>query len=50
MAQRWTDSVNDCLKNRGLNIGEARKMAYERNEWREFVRGNVCGVARGVNP
>ena len=41
---RWIDSVNDCLKKRGLRMG------YDRNEWREFVRGNAWGLAQGMNP
>ena len=43
--KRWIDSVNDCLKKRGLNVGQARRVVYERNEWREFYRGNAWGVA-----
>ena len=38
--KKWIDSVNHCLKKRGLNVGKAKKMVYDRNEWREFVRGN----------
>ena len=37
------DSVNDCLKNRGLNVEQARKMMYDRNEWRGFAR-RMIGV------
>ena len=39
--QRWIDSVNDCLKKRGLNVGQARRMVYDRNELREFVKGSA---------
>ena len=38
--KRWNDSMNDCLKKRGLNVGQARRMMYYRNEWQKFVRGN----------
>ena len=41
---RWMDSVNDCLKKRGLNDGQARRMVYDdRNERgsRGVVRGNT---------
>ena len=31
--EEWTDSVNDCLKKRALNIVQARRMVYDRNEW-----------------
>ena len=38
--QRWIDSVNDCLKRRGLNVGQARRMMYD-GKMADFVRGNV---------
>ena len=38
---RWTDSMNDCLAKRGLNVGQAKLMVCGRNEWREFIRGNA---------
>ena len=31
--KKLIDSVNDCLKKRGLNDGQARKMVYDRNKW-----------------
>ena len=37
-------------KKRGLNVEQARRMVYDRNEWGEFVSGNAWGVARGMNP
>ena len=48
--KRWIDSVNDCLKKRGLNVQQARRMVYDRNEWREFLRGNAWVIARGAKP
>ena len=36
----------DFLKKRGLKVGQVRRMVYDRNEWREFVRE----IARGMNP
>ena len=33
--------VGVCLKERGFNVGEARRIVYDRSEWREFVRRNV---------
>ena len=38
--RRFIDSVNDCWKERGLNVGQdkTRRMVNGRNEWREFVR------------
>ena len=46
--KRWIDTVKDCLKKRGLDIRQARKMGHDRSVWRGFVRGNACGVARGM--
>ena len=33
----WIDSMNDCLKKRGLTVGHTRRMMYNRNEWQEFI-------------
>ena len=47
----WSDSVNNYLeKKKSLNVGQAKMMVYDRNEWWEFVSGNACGVIRGMNP
>ena len=45
--KRWIDSMNDCLNKKALNVGQAGKMMYERNEWQEFVRVSAWGIARG---
>ena len=45
--KNWIDCVKECLKKRGLDVRQARRMVHDRSEWREFVRGNACGVARG---
>ena len=50
LRKRWIDSLNDCLKKWGLNVGQPRRMVYDRDEWRGFVRGNFWGIARGMNP
>ena len=47
--KRWIDSVIECFKKRGLNVGQARRMVYDGNKWREFVRGNAWGIAWGMN-
>ena len=41
--------VKDCLRKRGLDVRQARRMVQDRSEWRGFVRGNTCGVAREMN-
>ena len=48
--KKWTDTVKECLKKRNLDIRQARRMVQDRSEWRKFVRGNVWGVAGGMNP
>ena len=48
--KRWTDTTKDCLKKRGLNVRQARRMVHDRIIWQGFVRGNAWGVARGMNP
>ena len=34
--KRWTDTVKDCLRKRGLDIRQARRMVQDRNEWWRF--------------
>ena len=41
--------MNDS-EERDLNVGQARRMVYDRNEWREFVRKNAWGIDMGMNP
>ena len=50
LRKRWIDTVKDCLKKRGLDVRQARRMLDDRIVWRGFVRGNAWGVARGMNP
>ena len=46
----WINTVKECLKKRGLDVKQGRRMFQDRSEWREFVRGNVWGIARGMDP
>ena len=48
--KRWINSVKECLKKRGLNARQARRMVQDRSEWSWFVRGNAWSVDRGMNP
>ena len=36
--KRWIDAVKDCLKKRGLDVRQARRMVDDRSVWRGFVR------------
>ena len=47
--KRWTDTVKDCSKRRGLDVRVARRMVHDRSVWWRFVRGNAWGVAQGMN-
>ena len=46
--KRWIDTMKDCLKKRGLDVRQARRMVHDRSVCRGFVRGNAWGVARGM--
>ena len=48
--RRWIDAVMECLRKRGLDDRQAKRMVQERSEWRGFVRENAWGVARGMKP
>ena len=48
--KRWIDTANDCLKKRGLDIREAKRLVHDRSVWRGFVRQNALGVEWGMNP
>ena len=48
--KRWIDTVKDCLKKRGLDVTQVRRMVYDRSVWRGFVRGNAWGIGHGMNP
>ena len=46
---RWIDTMKECIKKRGLDVRQARRMVQDRNEWLGFVRGNALGIAQGMN-
>ena len=46
---RWNDTVKECLRKRGLDVRQARRMVQDNCEMRGFVRGNAWGVAQGMN-
>ena len=48
--KKWIDTVKYCLRKRGLDVRQARRMMQERSKCRGFVRVNAWGVARGKNP
>ena len=44
--KRWIDTRKDCLKKRGLDVRQARRMVHERSIWQWFVRGNAWGLGQ----
>ena len=46
---RWIDSLKECLKKRGLDVKQVRKMVQDRSESYGFVRGNAWFMAQGMN-
>ena len=50
LQKRWIDTAKECLRKRGLDVRQAKRMVQDRSEYRVFVRGNAWGVARGMNP
>ena len=47
--KRGIDTVKDCLRKKGLEVRQARRMVHNKSVWRGFVRGNACGVPQGMN-
>ena len=48
--KRWIDTMKDCLKKRGLDVRQARRMGRDRIACRGFLRGNAWGVSPGDEP
>ena len=48
--KRWIETMKDCLRKRGLDVKQTRRMVQDRREWQGFVRGSAWGIARGMNP
>ena len=47
--ERWIDNVKECLRKRGLDIRQAKKMVQDRCKWRGFIKRNAWGVAWRMN-
>ena len=45
----WIDTVKDCLRKRGLDVRQVRRMVKDSSEWQGFVRGSAWGTSRGMN-
>ena len=44
------DDVKECLRKKGLDVRQPRRMVQDKSEWRGFVKGSAWGVAREMNP
>ena len=38
--KRWIDTIKECLRKKGLDVRQARRMVQDRCDWWGFVRGN----------
>ena len=48
--KRWIDTVKECLKRRGLDVRQARRMVKDRSKMRGFAREECMGHTRLMNP
>ena len=39
--KKWINTVKDCLKKRGCDVRQSRRVVQDRSEWRGFVRVNA---------
>ena len=44
--KRWIDIVKDCLKKRGLDVKQARRMEHDRSVWWGVCEGKCVGRYR----
>ena len=49
MGRRGVGFHQDCLKKKGLDVRQTRRMVHDRNAWRGFVRENSWGIAPGTS-
>ena len=48
--RKWIDTLKNCLKKKGLDVRQAKRMVHDKNVWGRFARGNALGVGRVMNP
>ena len=41
--KKWIDTMKDCLKKRGLDVRQARKMVHDKIVWREMRGASPVG-------
>ena len=47
--KRWINTMKECLRKRGLDVRQARRMVQDRREWRGF-EGKCMGRSPGDEP
>ena len=43
--KRWLDTMKECLRKRGLDVRQTRRMVQDKSEWWRFVRGIRSGLS-----
>ena len=46
--KRWINTMKGCLRKRGLDVTQARRMVQDRCEWCGFVRRHAWVIAWGM--
>ena len=57
LRKRWINTVKECLRKRGFNVRQARRMVHDMSVWRGFVsyhsymtplKGEIPSVAKAT--
>ena len=43
LQKRWIDTVEECLRKRGLNVRQESRVVQDRSEWWGFMKENAWG-------
>ena len=50
LRKRLIDNMKDCLRRRGLDVRQARRMVQDMSEWWGLQRVVHGDIAQGINP
>ena len=39
--KRWVDTVKECLRKKGLDVKQTKRMVQDRYEWQGFIKRNA---------
>ena len=48
--KRWSHTIKEYLRKRGLDVRQAKRIVQDRSEGLGFLRGNAWGIADSMNP